>query len=107
MKRLSATIVAATALIGPAHAGNIYVNVSDASQLSFQLDSTGRVYLRNINSFDSSALPCCYNYWIDTTTQEGKNTYALILSYSAQQRGFRFDISDYTTPQQITWAGPW
>jgi len=46
-------------------------------------------------------------YWIDTNTQEGKNTYALILSFSAQGRGFWFDISDYTTPQQITWAGPW
>lgn len=107
MRRLLATIVAATAFIGPAQAGNIYVAVSDASLLSFQLDATGRVYLRNINYFDSNALPCCYNYWIDTTTQEGKNTYALILSYSALQRGFRFDISDYTTAQQITWAGPW
>jgi hypothetical protein len=107
MKRLSATIVAATALIGPAYAGNIYVHVSDASQLSFLLDASGRVYLRNINAFDSSALPCCFNYWIDTTTQEGKNTYALILSYSALQRGFRFDIGDYVTPQQITWAGSW
>ena len=41
MKRLSATIVAAIAFIGPAEAGNIYVAVSDASQLSFLLDATG------------------------------------------------------------------
>jgi hypothetical protein len=59
------------------------------------------------SAFDSNALPCCYSYWIDTTTQEGKNTYALILSFSAQGRSFWFDISDYTTPQQITWARPW
>jgi hypothetical protein len=107
MKRLSAWILAATGIIEVAHAGNIYVNVSDASQLSFLIDGTGRIYLRNINSFDANALPCCWSYWIDTTTQEGKNTYALILAYSAMGRGFRFDISDYTTPQQITWAGPW
>jgi len=103
---LSAFIVSA-ALIGPAYAGNIYVSIPDASQLKFQLDASGLIYLRNINAFDSNALPCCYSYWIDTRTQEGKNTFALILSFSAQGRGFWFDISDYTTPQQITWAGPW
>jgi hypothetical protein len=106
-RHILSAIIASAAMIGPATAANIYVNVSDASQLSFQLTSDGRVYLRNINYFDSNALPCCYNYWIDTTTQEGKNTYALILSYSAMGRGFRFDIGDYTTPQQITWVGPW
>ena len=107
MKRLLTWILAATGFIGSAHAGNIYLSIPDASQLSFLLSGDGRIYLRNINAFDSSALPCCFSYWIDTTTQEGKNTYALILSYSAMGRGFRFDISDYTTPQAITWAGPW
>jgi len=55
----------------------------------------------------TSVIAMTARYWIDTNTQEGKNTYALILSFSAQGRGFWFDISDYTTPQQITWAGPW
>jgi len=106
MKRLLATIVIAIALISPAEA-TVYVAVSDASQLSFQLSGDGRVYLRNVNAFDSSALGCCYSYWIDTTTQEGKNAFAVILSYSAMQRGFRFAINDYTTAQQIAWVGPW
>jgi hypothetical protein len=106
MRRLLAMIVAATALISPAHA-LVYINVADVSQLSFQMTSDGRVYLRNINYFDSNALACCYSYWIDTTTQEGKNTFAVILSYSTLQRGFRFVLTDYTTAQQITWVGPW
>jgi len=107
VRRYLPVLIAAAAVSGPANAANIYVSVPDASQLKFQLDASGRIYLRNINTFDSNALPCCYSYWIDTTTQEGKNTYALILSFSAQGRGFYFDISDYTTPQAITWAGPW
>jgi len=107
MRRSLFAIIASAAMIGSAHAANIYVSIPDASQLKFQLDASGRVYLRNINSFDANALPCCYSYWIDTTTQEGKNTYALILSFSAMGRGLYFNISDYTTPQAITWAGPW
>jgi hypothetical protein len=52
--------------------------VSNAAQLSFQT-SGADVYLRNLNQFNSGALGCCHNYWIDTSTPEGKNIFAVLL----------------------------
>jgi len=64
------------AMIGPANAANIHVNVSDASQLVFGVSQV------------HASIRCQ-------------------LKRQAMGRGFRFDIGDYTTPQQITWVGPW
>jgi hypothetical protein len=43
-------------------AAPVGISVPDASQLAYQTASDGKIYLRNINSFDSQARERCYNY---------------------------------------------
>ena len=53
-----------------------WFRVPDASQLRWLLDSSEHVYLRNLNSFDSTVLGCCYNYYLDLTTNLGRQQWA-------------------------------
>src|SRR5207253_10578443 len=62
----------------------VFVHVTNASQVAYQAASNGYVYIRNMNQFDSNALARCYSYWIDTTTQPGKNFFAIFLALAAQ-----------------------
>jgi hypothetical protein len=69
-------------------------------------DSSENVFFRNLDQFDSAnVLGCCCNYWIDTNTQEGKNIYAMLLSYIAQAKPFRIAMPDGKQPGLIGAAG--
>jgi hypothetical protein len=95
MKRWLLATAASTGLLGaPPAMATVFVNINDVSQLKYQTFSDGRVYIRNFNIFNASALGYCYNYWFDTNTVEGKNIMALLLSYSAQRRGLYFGVPD-------------
>jgi hypothetical protein len=80
----------AAALIGlgasvPALA-DYWFQVPDASQLKYVISVDGKVYLRNLNQFDSAVLGCCYNYWIDLTSSQGPAVWATLLAkIEAQQ----------------------
>lgn len=63
--------------VGRAYADQ-YIHVPNAAQLSFQTGGS-LIYIRNLNTFDSSALGCCYNYWIDTGTAEGAEIFSILL----------------------------
>lgn len=108
MSRMTKSLV--TLILGFGFLSNanatVWVAVPDVSQLQFQTIGDGRVYLRNLNQFDGNALGCCYNYWIDTNTVEGKNIFALILSFGAQGRGLRFGLNDYGTAGVVSGVGP-
>jgi hypothetical protein len=69
-----------------ASAQSVFVRISDASKVDFQTGGSN-VYLRNMNLFDANAQGCCYAYWIDTSTPEGKNIFALFLESIALQQG--------------------
>lgn len=71
-----------------------YVLVPDVSQISYQTAADGKIFLRNLYQFNSGALPCCYNYYFDTTTPEGKNIFALFMSASAQGKGLYLGVPD-------------
>jgi hypothetical protein len=57
-----------------------WIRVADATQIQFLTDGGMRIYLRNLNSFDASVLGCCFNYWIDLSSDAGKAAWATILS---------------------------
>lgn len=89
-------------------ASAVWITIPDASQVAYMTDGNGKVYFRNLDSFDSAnALSCCYNYWIDTTSAEGKLIYALLLSYIPQAKGFHIWIPDVRQPGQMSAAGTW
>ena|ERR1700730_12904873 len=77
-------LVASMLLIGTAFSlqarADYWFRVSDASQIQYLIDSGQRVYLRNLNTFDTTVLGCCYNYWIDLSTEGGKAQFATLLA---------------------------
>ena len=58
-----------------------------ASRLKYVVGSDSKVYLRNLNKFDSTVPSCCYNYWIDLTTPAGQAQWATLLVKIEEQRG--------------------
>jgi hypothetical protein len=57
-----------------------WFRVSDASLIQYQIAPPSQVLLRNLNSFDSTVLGCCYNYWIDLSTDAGRAMWATLLT---------------------------
>lgn len=60
-----------------------YVNV-DTTRLKWQITPNGMVYFRNLNEFNPVFQACCYNYWIDTNSSTGKNSWAMLMLKIAQ-----------------------
>jgi hypothetical protein len=81
------------------------VTVTDMSQLRWQADTVGRVWIRNLNQFDSTFLGCCYNYYIDTTTADGKIKWSAVLSYVATGAPLYFYVANKTQPGPVTYVG--
>src|SRR5438045_266905 len=77
MKRILALFVCLICSFN-AHAYG-YVYIGNMSQLSWQLGTDGKVYLRNLSQFDANFLGCCYSYWVDTTTPVGKAIWSAML----------------------------
>jgi hypothetical protein len=84
-----------------------WVYVPDMSQLKYQLYPGGLIYFRNLSDFSTAALGCCYNYSIDTTTQDGRNTWATILSAIAQHSPLYLGIPDGQAQGIVTEVGIW
>jgi len=82
-----------------------FVQVPDASLVKYQLTPSGQVFFRNLNQFSPTALGCCYNYFIDTATQNGKNAFALFLAKQAQGKGFTLMIPDPPATGIIDYVG--
>jgi hypothetical protein len=82
---LMAAFLVLCGMIRPALA-ETWVYVPDMSQMKYQLAPGGLIYFRNLNDFSSAALGCCYNYWLDTTTQDGRNSWATCYRQSLSTR---------------------
>ena len=93
---------------GAAHADTAFVYVPDMSTLQWQIDSKGVVFLRNLNTYNSAFLGCCYNYSVDTTTVAGKSIWAAMLTRIslAQPMYLGFD-NGATVPGPVSYAGIW
>lgn len=85
----------------------VWVWVPDLSLLKYQTSPDGRVYVRNLDEFNGSALGCCYNYYIDTNTPEGKNIFALITAKSAQNKGLYLGVLNGYAAGPIHMVGEW
>ena len=72
-------LVIGTTLSFQSHADH-WIRVTDASQIQYLTDGGTKIYLRNLNSFDDTVLGCCFNYWIDVSTDAGKAAWSTILS---------------------------
>ena len=89
-----------------AHA-EVWVRVSNMSLLQYQTYPNGYIYLRNLNSFDSNALIGNYNYFIDTTTVEGKNIWAVALTAIAQGTVLNLGLPDGYAAGAVQYVGYW
>jgi hypothetical protein len=84
-----------------------WVYVSDMSQMKYQLFPGGLIYFRNLSDFSSAALYGNYNYWIDTTTQDGRNSWATMLSAIAQHSPLYLGIPDGQAQGNVSYVGIW
>jgi len=79
-------VAVAVLLIGTAFSlqarASYWFKVSDASQIQYIIanGTTEQIFLRNLSQFDATVLPCCYNYWIDLSTDAGRANWSLLLA---------------------------
>jgi len=76
---VASVLLVGTAISLPARA-DYWFRVADASQIQYLTDGGTRIYLRNLNSFDATVLGCCYNYWIDVSTEAGRAAWVTVLA---------------------------
>jgi hypothetical protein len=81
------------------------VVVTDMTQLQWQADPTGKVYIRNLSQFDSTFLGCCYNFYIDTTTAQGKVMWSAIQVYMTTGGVLEFFVGSKSQPGPVTYLG--
>jgi len=81
------------------------VTVTDMTQLRWQADASGKIYIRNLNQFDSTFLGCCYNYYIDTTTPDGKIKWSAVLTYMQAGGSLYFYVANKSQPSPVTFVG--
>ncbi len=89
-----------------------YVYVSDMSKVDYQVVSGGKVYFRNLNSFDDSVTGCCYAFYLDTTTDFGKIAWSTILTKMTTQSDLYLYVSEKNPPKsgnpaQVEHLGNW
>jgi hypothetical protein len=105
VKAFALALVVSSALAAPVASAFSYVRVTDPTQLQYQTTGDGKIWLRNINIYNSSFQGCCYNYYIDTTTAEGKNIYAMMLAYIAMGRPFTLGFPNDTAGGPVAECG--
>ena len=100
LPRIFAGVSAMIALLISAPAGaSSGIVINDPSNLLYAVQD-GKVYLRNLNTYASDWLPCCYNYWIDLSTDNGKAMFSALLAHKLSGKRLSIWKDDPTT------AGP-
>jgi hypothetical protein len=84
-----------------------WVTIENMSLLKWQMAPNGVVYLRNLNEFNPQALPCCYNYSIDTTTEAGKSIWSVVLTKMATSEKLILGVSKINQAGPVTYLGIW
>lgn len=75
---LAAVLLAATAPTLARAADRLVI--PNAALVKYVVDSSGFVYLRNLNDVDPTWAGCCNNFWMNTNTEGGKSQFAAFLS---------------------------
>jgi hypothetical protein len=109
MKRLLLFVISWLVMAsGAANAAVYFVLVPDMSQLQWQMDSGGIVWLRNLNAFDGAVLGCCYNFSIDTTTAAGKSIWSSMLAKIELAQPLWLGLNNgNATPGSVVYIGNW
>jgi hypothetical protein len=93
---------------GAAQASVYFVLVPDMSQLQWQMDTNGVVWLRNLSSFDGAVLGCCYNFSVDTTSPAGKSIWTAMLAKIALAQPMQIGLGNGAgAPGPVTYIGNW
>lgn len=90
--------------ISTAHASH-WFKVSNAADLQWLIDQSGKVYLRNLKSFDSTVMDCCYNYWIDLSTPAGKGMWSSLQLKIATSESVWISVDNTTSAGEISFIG--
>lgn len=77
----------------------------DASRIQFSIYG-GKLYFRNLNLFNPQWEGCCYHYYIDLATDEGKSMYAYFMAQAAN-RGRIVLWRESISPGPIQQMGNW
>jgi hypothetical protein len=82
-----------------------YVGIADASLISFAVTAGDKVFLRNLNEFNSSWHGCCAYYWFDLATPTGQAQFATLLTAIAQKKYLAIYIASASTGGEIAQVG--
>jgi hypothetical protein len=80
------------------------INVPNTANLQYEISSS-KFYIRNFSTYDASWLPCCYNYYIDLTTDQGRAMFSLVLTKMASAQPMSFYVVSKATGGAITSVG--
>lgn len=111
MARISNSVVAAVFSLGllasgsTAHAAAESLVVPDASILQYGVNNDGKVYFRNLNQVDAGWMGCCYNYWIDLSTETGRGQFSAFLTAKASHSRIAFFIADKSVASPFIMVG--
>jgi hypothetical protein len=81
-----------------------YVVINDPTGIQYAVQDN-KVYLRNMNVYDSAWLPCCYNYWIDLSTDNGKAQFSALLAHKLSGKKLNIYKNDFATAGPIDILG--
>jgi hypothetical protein len=105
LRTLTLALLVACSL--PSHATDTVV-VTNAAQLSWFYDATsGRVYFRNFDQFTPGFLGCCFNFYIDTSTQLGRTFWAAILLKMAGAQPINLIVDSKGVAGPVYYGGNW
>jgi hypothetical protein len=107
LRHVSALAAAASLLFGPAAqaAFPLTIVVANAKDIKWAVQGTS-VYFRNLDSFDATAPGCCYNVWIDLTTDTGRAMFSAFLTRNASAQRIMFYL-DTSVVGKVAIVGDW
>lgn len=78
-RKLQISFAVAAACCGSELPAADFLDIPNAAGIRYTIEGT-KLNLRNLNAYDATWLGCCYNYYIDITTDAGKSMFSSLLS---------------------------
>ena len=79
--------------------------VPDASVLKYIVNNDGKVYLRNLDAVDPTWAGCCYNFWMDITTDVGRAQFSAFLTAKTSHQRLVFYVGSKAGPTAFAHVG--
>lgn len=80
--------------------------IADASAVKWAVHGD-RVYFRNLDEFDQSWLGCCYNYYIELTTDSGRAMFSAFIAKQVSGQPVNLYLENKAVPGHILMVGNW